>query len=270
MDFYEQLQAVLGSKVTDADLKGDLATEIDRVYSEAVAKLKANKEDIVNEKRTLKAEFDAYKAQTAGLEGKTAEDFKRLEEDIAKLRANPGDEEKLKQLEAEYKVRLEQAERDKLTLAQEKERELAEARTKIKALEQAQDKALCSGELKKALQNIGVKDVHMAMLTRSLLLDTFIKEVDGKKVVKFNGGTGNVTFDIMEGITMWGKEPNNAIYLGAPKNTGAGAGGSGNTVTNLLKRPFNQLTASEQSELYKADPALYEKARKTANTAIRS
>ena len=269
MDFYEELNKVLGSKVADSNLQGDLVSEIDKLYATSVAKLKENKEDVLNEKRILKAEFDEYKAKTAGLEGKTAEDFRKLEEDIAKLRANPGDnDEKLRQLEAEMKVRIESLENDKLAIVQTKEQELAEARKEIKSLREAQDKATCSRELKKALINVGVKDVHMALLTRSLLLDTFIKDVDGKKVVKFSGTTGNVTFDIMEGVKLWSKEPANAIYLGAPRNTGAGASGSGSTTATILKKPFNKMTVNEQQTLYKEDPAKYDKARKNPNTPI--
>ena len=270
MDFYEELDKMLGSKVTDSTLKADIKLATDKLYSEAVAKLKENKEDVLNEKRTLKTEFDAYKASTAGLEGKTAEDFKKLEEDIAKLRENPGDEEKLRQLEEANRIRLEQAELEKQTITKLKDNELAEAKAKIEALEKAQDSAKCSGELKKALQNVGVKPEHMTLLMRSLLLDTFIKDVDGKKVVKFNGTTGNVTFDIMEGITIWAKEPSNAIYLGAPKNIGSGAHGSGSATANLLKKPFNQMTASEQTALYKANKDLYNKARKAGNTPIQA
>ena len=264
MDFYAKLKEILGSIITDPTQLEDALSKVDALHATDVATLKENKETILNEKRTLKTELDTLKATTAGLEGKTVEDFNKLEENIKKLTANPGDEEKLKQIEEANRIRLESLENDYKLKIQFKETELQEKEKTISALEQAQNKEMTLRELRDSLDKIGVKDVFKTTALQALQNFCYVKDVEGKKVVKYKSN-GSPEFDILEGITYWAKSDEGKPFIGAPVNFGAGSGGSqSGALSELLKKRFDQMTPAEKTKLYSENAEAYNRKRDEA------
>ena len=261
MDFYAKLKEILGSIITDPAQLEDALSKVDALHSTDVATLKENKETILNEKRALKTELDTLKTATAGLEGKTAEDFKKLEENIKKLTANPGDEEKLKQIEEANRIRLESLENDYKLKIQFKDNELQEKEKTISALEQAQNREMTLRELRDSLDKVGVKDVFKTTALQALQNFCYVKEVDGKKVVKYKNN-GSPEFDILEGITYWSKSEEGKPFIGAPINFGAGSGGSqSGALSELMKKDFKSMTAEEKTKLYTENKEAYNRKR---------
>ncbi len=256
-EFDKELDALLESKVTDATLKAELKTQFDKLHATDIAKVKENKETILNEKREIKAKYDSLVTSTAGLDGKTAEDFKKLEDDIAKLRANPGDEEKVKQLEDTYKIRLTQAENDAKAREEIKNQELAEANETISGLNKAIDKDLCLRELNATLVYLGVMSKHLPLVKGFLSNYVYVKEVDGNKVVKYKGTTGP-EFDLKEGLALWAKNEGKD-YIGAPISHGAGGSGSGSAVSELVKLSYAEMSPEQRQTLYRDNKDSYEK-----------
>lgn len=264
MDFYAKLKEILGSIITDPAQLETALTKVDALHATDVATLKENKETILNEKRALKTDLETLKAATAGLEGKTIEDFKKLEENIKKLTANPGDEEKLKQIEEANRIRLESLENDYKLKIQFKENELQEKEKTISALEQAQNREMTLRELRDSLDKVGVKDVFKTTALQALQNFCYVKDVDGKKVVKYKNN-GSPEFDILEGITYWAKSEEGKPFIGAPINMGAGSGGSSSgALSDLMKKSWNELSPAERTKLYTENKDAYNRKRDEA------
>ena len=260
MDFYGELKTILGSIITDPTQLETALGKVDALHATDVATLKENKETILNEKRTLKTELDTLKASTAGLEGKTLDDFKKLEDNIKKLTDNPGDEEKLKQLEDTYKIRIDTVENDWKAKITFKEQELQDKEKRIEALEKAQNKEQTLRELKDSLEKVHVKQDYHSVVLQALSTYCYVKDVEGKKVVKYkNNGP---EFDILEGITYWAKSPEGKPYIGAPMNTGAGNTGSNSgALSDLMKKSFKDMSGTERTKLYEENPEAYNRKR---------
>lgn len=260
MDFFAELKKVLGEVITDPTALELAISKVDSLHSTDMATLKENKETILNEKRAIKTELDTLKQSTAGLGGKTLEDFKKLEDNIKKLTDNPGDEEKLKQLQDTYKIRIDTVENDWKAKITFKEQELQEKDKRIEALESQQNREQTLRELRDSLDKVGVKSEFYSVVVQALSTYCYVKDVDGKKVVKYkNNGP---EFDILEGITYWAKSPDGKPYIGAPVNTGAGATGStSGALSELMKKPFSAMDSGEKSRLYDENPEAYNRKR---------
>ena len=264
--FYEELKKVLGSTVGDTTQIEALDQKIGKLYAEEVANIKQNRDDIKNEKLELKKKYDNLTTSLGDIEvkdiSKIMADNKKYKQDIEVLKATPGESaEKIKELEATWKVRLDQVETDKVELLRLKDEELAEATNKITGLNTEINTNECKRALTANLNDVGVKKSFMTMLVPALLHNVYVEVVGDTRVVKYKNEKGTA-FDIKEGIQYWAKD--NKQYLGAPVNTAGGAGGSSGNAGALAQLKWDEMSPGQKTELYKLNPELYKQKRATS------
>lgn len=261
MPFNEDLIKAL-SKIENEELRATVLNEVEQAHALDVGGLKDNKDAIKKEKEQLKARLDEVTNTLEGLGGKTIEDFNKLEANIAELTANPGDEEKLRQIEEKYKLQLKQEKEAGQSNLMRKEAEVVEAKNKLELLNKEINKGLSQQELTNSLERVNVKPELKPMLTQALQNDVYVDiDTDGKRRVKFRHK--GINFDIMDGIDTWAGAPENKIYIGAVQNRGAGANGSSGRGSGLDK-PFSEMTYEERVNFHKRDPEGYKQAKASA------
>jgi len=228
MDEFEKLLALaLESRVTDTTVYNEIKDAVTKGYAETTAKLKQNRDDILNEKKAQKEELDSAKKMIEGLGDKsiaelTAEN-KKYQSDIEELRANPGDATKLKQLEEAMQVKLTNTELGYTERIAIKDKEIEDAKTENSKLSKKLTDDLCLRALKDNLTKVGVKKDFLATVTDAQLKNVFVEKVGDADVVKYRNENGT-PFPINEGVEYWAKS--NKVFIGAPIMSGDGAGGS--------------------------------------------
>lgn len=264
MDFYKLLEEKLGSTVTDEKVYATLKSDIEKLHAEDVAGLKTNNDKLLNEKKEYKGKLETLEEQLKGLGDKSIEavltEKAQLEKDIEELRANPGDETKLKQIEAQFKIRLNDTERAKDATIKIKNGEIAEAKKLNQALDLEINSTQCLTELQAHLDAIHIKPEFKQVVAGFLLPKLRVDRVEGARKVKYVNDAGT-PFDIKEGIEYWAKEEVAKPFIGAPNSTGGGASGSGSITNALMGKDFEKMTPQEKTNLHALNPELYKSKR---------
>lgn len=252
MDFKELLAKALEA-VTDEKSRAELQNAIELLHTKDVAGIKQNRDELINEKKNIKIKLDEATESLKTLDGKTLADFQQLENDIAELRANPGDKEKFKQLEEGFNLKFKLQEETNIANLKRENEKLAEANGLITKLNRKMNDTTAHSALSSALDAIGVKKEFKATLVKALASDVYVEEVGEERIVKFKHD--GIPFEINDGLETWGREKGNKVYLSALNNRGAGAPGS-RGAGGVIK-PFAEMTISERNDLFRKDPELY-------------
>jgi len=240
--------------IEDATVRETLRIELDKAHATDIAGLKDNSDKLLNEKQAIKGKLDDATKTLEDLDGITVDKYKELEKNIAELTANPGDPEKLRQIEAVAETKLRQTKEEHESMVKLKDMEIVELTTQTTSLNREIDSALCSGELSKALDSVNVDPKFKSTLVSALGKEVFVDKVGEERKVKFR--FNNAPFDIVQGIETWAKEKENQIWISAVNNRGAGAGGSGN-VAGYRDILFKDMTLEQRNDLFRKDPAKF-------------
>lgn len=107
MDFFDEVIVPSLKEGTDSEaLKSSFSEHVEKQNSDFTNGLRKNRDEILDEKKKLIQDFDAYKSQYAFLEGKefTADSYNKMISDLEsyKSSANKDEEEFRKQLSQQY------------------------------------------------------------------------------------------------------------------------------------------------------------------------
>lgn len=261
MDFIEQLKKALEA-ITDETQRAQLIETINTLHVTDVAGLKENADKLKTEKLSTKAKLEEAMKTVDGLGGRTIADFERLEKNIADLTANPGDVEKVKQIENSFKLQIDGIKAEHTALLKSKEVTVDELTQKNQELESQINKSLCDAELSAALDEINVSPKMKVVVQGFLEKDLYIDEVDGVRKVKIK--VQDTPFEVATGIGVWAKTDLAKQFISAPSNQGGGAGGSGNG-NPLAGMKYNDMTLAQKNQLYKEDKPTWERLKAEAS-----
>lgn len=253
MPFKEDIVAVL-EKVEDVLLRETLLNELELAHAADTAGLVENRDTLKNEKTAMKAKLDEVNAklETSGGDKTT---FMELQEKIKNLTANPGDQEKFKEIEKRQALELKQLKEESENFLKKREADLLDEQTKNFKLNEEINAGLCKQALSRELDKANVLPAFKEILMKGLATDVYITEVEGERKVKFK--YAGINYDIDAGMTSWAKDASNKQFISAKSNMGAGAQGSKGTDT-YANRTYASLTLEEKTHLFKTDKPKYD------------
>jgi hypothetical protein len=262
MGFKEDLEKAV-EKIEDEAVRAGIINEVEQAHTTDVAGLKENRDQLINEKKEVVSKFETLETTLASLEGDSKVELERLEKINAELLANPGDEEKIKQLEVRSaeKLRINDLEhKGAIDLIQ---KDLLEREGRINSLDQEIVNGLRQAGLSASLDKANVKVEDKPLLMRALLNDVYVETIGVERKVKFKHGALNTPYPIEDGIKTWAGDPLNKRYIAAINNRGAGAGGSqGNS--SIVSKPYKEMSYEEKVALKQADPELFAQVKANA------
>jgi len=201
------------------------AEALDAEVSKALKDLRDESAKLRNEKKELAQSLEEVK----GSKEQLAKQVENLDERIKKAKEE-GKSELVTQLEAE------RAEKETLKAS------LEEIERKNRAL-------TAQSALQSALSKFEVIDgdvVGAVLLPNLEVTDSGVKYKDGENVL-----------DVEEGLKKFFEAKPHLLKSKGQPGSGAGAGGEGGTT-----KKWSEMSATERLELYKKDPALYERLKK--------
>lgn len=223
------------------------------LYNDNVNGLKMNRDDIKKEKEDLKAKY----AELEALNAKGAEDLKTLK---AQLEANSPEE-----IRKAYETQRLDAEKAYKGAIEERDTKLKLYESQLAEVRQSEHHLKCIQEFNKAVAKYDIEPSGQNFLMETIL------GAKGEKFVERDLGNGNQLIDnsgksIAGEVDDFCASPLGKKFL-RNGNSGGGATGSGSTGTGGIDaNPFlkGHENLTKQAELYRTNPALYERLKNEA------
>ena len=196
----------------------------------------------------------AVEQATQGLVTKNADLLRDLRKAKSGATVDPAEVQKLEDENATLKTQV-----TELTRAKTKAEGLAERATKDLQAEQSQtQRLLVDTGLNDALAKAGVTNPGYLKAVKSMLAMQAKVEVEGDaRVVKIDGKA------LPDYVKEWSTSDDGKHFVAAPGNSGGGSGGGGGNTA----KAFKDLSETERTELYRRDPAEFQRQSTAAKQA---